>query len=126
MLKYLWLLAVPGLLFADTGSISGVVCDTSGNPLIGATVIIMGTSYGAMTDANGGYLIENLEPGSYTLQASMVGMGRSIAPDLVVQSGRTTVYNFEGASSYEGGRPHVAAQQIDSYRTLRGSPKLSV
>ena len=109
MLKYLWLLVVPGLLFADTGSISGVVCDTSGNPLIGATVMILGTSYGAMTDGNGGYLIENLEPGSYTLQASMVGMGRSTSPDLVVRSGRTTVYNFEG------GRPHVAAQQFDSY-----------
>jgi len=60
---------------ATTGKIAGRVTDASGTPLIGATVMIVGTSYGAMTDQNGEYFIINLQPGTYDVIGRMVGMG---------------------------------------------------
>ena len=59
-----------------TGKIAGRVTDNSGNPLVGATVMIVGTQYGAMTDANGEYFIINLEPANYDLTANMVGTAK--------------------------------------------------
>lgn len=55
-------------------SISGTVTDLYGEPLIGATVTIQGTSYGTITDADGAYMLEaNLEPGTYAIFYSYIG-----------------------------------------------------
>ncbi len=60
-------------IFAQTYSISGVVKDEDGKPLIGTNVVITGTGRGAATDENGEYEINNLDPGSYTLEFTMIG-----------------------------------------------------
>lgn len=78
------------------GAISGHVCDTNGNPLIGATVMIPGTALGAMTNANGEYLIENIEPGYYSVQARMVGMGEKTMDGIEVFENHVTVFDFGG------------------------------
>ncbi len=78
-----------------TGKIAGRVTDTSGSPLVGATVMIVGTPYGAMTDANGEYFIINLEPGEYNLVARMVGMGDLTANGIQVSADLTTRYDFQ-------------------------------
>jgi len=73
-LVLLLMLAFPSSIFADTtGIVGGVVLDEDGNPYIGATVMIEGTSLGSMTDSNGEYVIAGITPGSYTVKASMVG-----------------------------------------------------
>ncbi|MCD6587330.1 MAG: TonB-dependent receptor [Candidatus Fermentibacteraceae bacterium] len=77
-----------------TGKIAGRVTDQDGNPLIGATVMIIGTSFGAMTDPNGEYFIINLQPGTYDLQASMVGMGKQTAEGASVIVDMTTRMDF--------------------------------
>ena len=69
------LLMATSAMAATTGKIAGRVTDASGTPLIGATVMIVGTSYGAMTDQNGEYFIINLQPGNYDVVGRMVGMG---------------------------------------------------
>lgn len=78
----------------QAGSISGYVCDARGNPLVGATVMVVGTSHGAMTDAYGEYFIEDLEPGEYSLQASMVGMSSRTIEGIRVTENQITTYNF--------------------------------
>ncbi len=81
------------LFFASgtqAGSISGYVCDDRGNPLVGATVMIIGTSYGAMTRANGEYSIINLEAGTYSLEASMIGYNSGIIEGINVTENQTT------------------------------------
>ena len=46
-----------GQLFAQSGSITGRILDSENNdPLIGANVIVVGTTMGAATDLNGNYL----------------------------------------------------------------------
>jgi len=77
-----------------TGKIAGRVTDADGNPLIGATVMIVGTSFGAMTDPNGEYFIINLQPGTYDLQASMAGMGKQTKEGASVITDMTTRMDF--------------------------------
>ncbi len=79
---------------ATTGKIAGRVTDTDGNPLVGATVMVVGTSYGAMTDPNGEYFIINLQPGNYDLQARMVGMGEQTQQGASVIADMTTRMDF--------------------------------
>ena len=53
-------------------SISGNVVDESSQPLIGATILVLGTSTGTVTDINGDYTIEVPE-GNNTLIFSYTG-----------------------------------------------------
>ncbi|MEA3266106.1 MAG: TonB-dependent receptor, partial [Candidatus Fermentibacteria bacterium] len=77
-----------------TGKIAGRVTDTDGNPLIGATVMITGTAFGAMTDSNGEYFIINLQPGTYDLLSRMVGMGEQTKEGASVIADMTTRMDF--------------------------------
>jgi len=59
--------------FAETFTITGKVTDGStGEPLIGANVFLLGTSWGAASDADGNYSIV-AEQGSYTISCSYIG-----------------------------------------------------
>jgi TonB-linked SusC/RagA family outer membrane protein len=66
-----------------------VVASENGEPIIGASVIVKGTTNGAVTDFNGSYTISNVEPGA-TLLVSYVGY---LPKEAVV--GNRTVINFE-------------------------------
>jgi outer membrane receptor protein involved in Fe transport len=57
-----------------TGKIAGTVTDAnSGEPLPGVNIVLVGTSFGAVSDFDGNYSIINLPPGSYTVRASAIG-----------------------------------------------------
>lgn len=56
------------------GSITGYVIDrTTGDPLVGANVVLSGTKIGSSTDLNGKFLISNVPTGNYSLTASYIG-----------------------------------------------------
>jgi TonB-linked SusC/RagA family outer membrane protein len=54
-------------------SVSGKVTDTSGQALPGVSVVIKGTTIGAISDANGNFLINNVQENAI-LQFSFIGM----------------------------------------------------
>ena len=54
------LMAIPA--FAQNIDVSGTVVDKDGEPLIGATVIISGSSKGTATDLDGNYTLKNVDP----------------------------------------------------------------
>jgi Ca-activated chloride channel family protein len=59
---------------SNKGYLTGKVVDaTSGDPLIGANVIIEGTSIGAATDVNGEYKITWIPTGRYNIKVSYIG-----------------------------------------------------
>ncbi len=63
-----------GTAFAQTGSLSGTVTDaSSGETLPGVNVFIPELERGAPTNIDGGFTIENIEYGTYTVRASYVG-----------------------------------------------------
>ena len=75
---------------ASMGRISGTVVDAAtGDPLIGATVVVVGLELGAMADLEGAYLIRNVPAGLHTVRVSMIGYaakrvtGVHVEPDQV-------------------------------------------
>jgi len=90
------LLFIPLVMFAQSGKIVGVVTDArTGEPLIGANVIIEGTLMGTATDFDGAILILNVGPGNYTLRATYVGYQDLIIEQIRVNVDLTTQVNFE-------------------------------
>ena len=81
---------------ATTGKIAGVVTDKqTGEPLPGANVLIVGTQMGAATDINGSFFIINIPPGTYSLQASMMGYAKVTVQDVPVRVDRTFEVNID-------------------------------
>ena len=79
---------------ATTGTVAGLVTSSSGQQLVGATVVVEGTPFGTMTDANGEYYIPRLAPGTYSITARMVGMGSVTKEGVLVVSDQTTRTDF--------------------------------
>jgi hypothetical protein len=76
---------------AQMGSISGTITDAkTGESIIGANVVITGTSVGAASDINGQYEIANVKPGTYSLSISFITYKTHVIPDVVVESGMKT------------------------------------
>ncbi len=68
------LLSMSGMLFAQTGTISGKVTDAnSGDPLPGANVLVQGLEIGAATNADGEYTIAGVPVGERSVIARFVG-----------------------------------------------------
>jgi len=94
---FLLLLLLPAVFYsATTGRVKGKVLEYgTGNPLIGANVLVEGTSFGAATDLNGEYIINNLEAGTYTLRASFIGYQSVTITNVRIYSDLTTDLNFD-------------------------------
>ena len=59
---------------AQNASISGKISDgKNGEEIIGATIKIKGTVYGAISDVNGNYLIKGVKPATYDIEISHAG-----------------------------------------------------
>ena len=85
-------------VFATT-SISGSITDVdNGKPLIGANVILKGTSMGGATDVKGVYTIPNVPAGSYVLMANYIGY-ETVEQDIVVEGGTANRFDFKLATS---------------------------
>lgn len=94
IMAFLSLLALP-LWAGTTGKIAGQVIDkSSGEPLPGANVLIEGTYLGASTDGEGYFIILNIPPGTYTVQAEMIGYAAKAVTDARVRIDQTTNINF--------------------------------
>jgi hypothetical protein len=79
---------------ADTkGKLSGQVLDSKKEPVIGANVVIVGTTLGASTDLDGNYTILNIPAGTYQLRISVIGYGAQTISGVRISSGQTTTIN---------------------------------
>ena len=65
------------LLIAAKGysqhELKGVISDENGESLIGANVLIQGTTKGTISDIDGSYTFDDLSAGNYTLEFSYIG-----------------------------------------------------
>ncbi len=77
LLVLLMLLTTASAGFAQR-TLTGVVLDTDGNTLPGATVVVPGTTRGATTDIDGNFTIR-LEPADAEIEVSFIGyMSRKV------------------------------------------------
>jgi outer membrane receptor protein involved in Fe transport len=85
------------VLWAGTdGLIEGVVRDRStGEPVIGATVTVVGTMLGAVTDTDGRYRIGQIRAGLYDVKVSHLGYRATIVRAVRVLADLRTVVNAD-------------------------------
>ena len=91
------ILLITSSLFAGTnGKISGKVVDReTGEPLPGANVIIVGTSYGSAAGVNGQFLILDVPPGLYAIKSQFIGYRAVEIQNVRVTVDLTTSLTFE-------------------------------
>lgn len=113
----------PAMLFAQSGKIEGTVIEKgTGEPLINATVSIQGTTRGVITDFDGNYLMLNVEPGTYTLEARYLGYATAVVQEVIVRTDLTTRQNFElEAEAYEGEEIVVVAERQSVIKDITSS-----
>ncbi len=100
LVAFLALFLLPVMVLAQDGKLRGVITDReSGEPLIGANVVIEGTNLGASTDINGEYVILSVPPGVYTVRASYIGYASVSISNIRVSSNITTTQDFKLSST---------------------------
>ena len=82
-------MVIPMFLYGQ--NITGVVSSETGEPLVGANIVVNGTDVGAATGEDGTYSIK-IGPGSYTVTASNIGF-KSLSSEVNVGSAVATA-NF--------------------------------
>jgi len=100
------------VMAATTGKISGVVVDAkTGQPLIGANVLIEGTQLGGISDAKGEFFIINIPPGEYSLKTSYMGYETQAATGVRVNIERTTNMDVRLTPTVLSGKEVVVVAQ---------------
>ncbi len=84
------------LFAASTGQVKGVLTDKeTGEPVYGASVMVVGTSFGALSDFDGKFLIKRLDPGTYTLRISHLEYNIVEVDNVLITSDLTNEQNLK-------------------------------
>ena len=94
--------------------VAGVVTDTAGKPISNATVIVVGASITAITDAMGRYRLCDVPTPTVALRAAFINF-RAVVKDSVVLRDSVTVVDFRLVSS------PITLNTIDITRAPPGS-----
>jgi hypothetical protein len=93
-MKFLYtlvLLASSLTAWAQLGTIDGQIVDVkTEEAIIGANVVIQGTTVGAATDIEGNFAITNVKPGPYTIVVTYIAYKPQTIPDVIVEEGKKT------------------------------------
>ena len=94
-LKYFVLfIMLTASVVTETGNLKGKITDAkTGEPLVGANVVVLNQNCGAASDINGEYEIKNIPVGTYSVKISYVGYKPKIVHDVIIESGRTNLLN---------------------------------
>jgi hypothetical protein len=126
---FLLCIAIPVFCFAgDVGKIAGKVIDkATGKPLPYANVVLVGTPRGAMSLEDGSFMILNVAPGMYDVQASFMGYKPVLVSGVIVEPDLTRTVDFELESTIvevlkpiviEAERPLVQADVTATRKTF--------
>ncbi|MDP1677084.1 MAG: TonB-dependent receptor [Bacteroidota bacterium] len=80
----------------QTGLLTGTILNTSTKePVVGASIVILGTVIGTATDIDGKFVIKSVPIGTYNIRASALGFLSMIKTDIVVSVGKPADVRFE-------------------------------
>ena len=78
-----------------TGTLTGLINEASnGSGLPGVNVMVKGTYYGAASDLEGRYRIDNISPGSYDIEISMIGYKIILKTGVTISPGEIIDLDF--------------------------------
>ncbi len=128
------------VIHAQVTEVSGIVVDKSAEPIVGATVLVKGTTIGTITDIDGKFQIANIPDGSTTLVSSFIGMQSKELPissdpirfvlesdmeeiDEVIVSGYTTSKKaaYTGAAQVVSGEAIKTKTDANPLKSMEGS-----
>ena len=96
---------------ATSAGLEGNIKDaTTGEPLIGANVILLGTSLGAAADSHGKYVISNVPSGTYTVRVTYIGYKQQEL-QITLREDETTKQDFSLEPTTVEGNPVVVNGQ---------------
>ncbi|MEO5617763.1 MAG: TonB-dependent receptor [Candidatus Eisenbacteria bacterium] len=79
----------------ERGSVSGKVSDKkTGHALPFATVTVVGSQRGGLTDSEGQYRVTGIPPGTYEVRVQFLGYRPEARPGVVVTAGKAIVLNY--------------------------------
>lgn len=76
------------------GGIRGRITDPAGEPVSGASVVLLEINAGTSADANGVFSFSNVKPGKYRLQISAVGFNTEVR-NIIVGDNETLAVNLQ-------------------------------
>jgi TonB-linked SusC/RagA family outer membrane protein len=95
-LSLLFLLSITAAARAQNGRITGMVTDSAaGMPIAGVTIAVNGTRYAGITADDGRFIISNVPPGTYALEARRLGYAPVTRAGVVVTAGQATTVEFK-------------------------------
>ncbi|MEO1096318.1 MAG: TonB-dependent receptor [Bacteroidota bacterium] len=91
LISLLSILFISGFAYGQKGTIRGtVIDDANGEPMFSVTVVIKGSTIGAVTDFDGKFEI-NIDAGTYDLQASFISYSTISVTGVAVKAGEVTL-----------------------------------
>lgn len=82
--------------FAANGSLEGTVIDKkSRETLVGAQVMLEGTTIGAVTNFDGHFVIENIKPGTYNVRVTYISYNQVVFEKISFASNKQVQLNVE-------------------------------
>ncbi|MCF8241757.1 MAG: TonB-dependent receptor [Melioribacteraceae bacterium] len=129
VLLFFIIISTPLFLFAQAkGKIGGKIIDAAtGESLPGVNVLVKGTYFGAASDFNGEFVIENVTEGSYTVEASLIGYRSMQYTGVEVKPNKTTFLDIKMEESVltleqdvivVGDKPLVDIEETQSKKTI--------
>ncbi|MCB9248703.1 MAG: carboxypeptidase-like regulatory domain-containing protein [Ignavibacteriales bacterium] len=100
-------------LYAQTGTLNGVVKDNLGNPLIGANIIIEGTLLGTATNSDGKFKVVKIKNGKYTIKASMIGYKNYLSDFIEINNDEKELTIELTPTSYQYDQLVISANKFD-------------
>lgn len=89
-------LFLPSLTFSQGATITGTVVDAAtGEALIGANVLLVGTGTGSTTNVDGMYAIHGIAPGRYDLQVSYVSYTKKFVRGITLEDGKVRTMDVD-------------------------------
>jgi len=95
LVSLLLLLSSVNNIFSQAIIKGRIVDKNTGETLIGANVVLQGTTTGATADINGNYVIRNIEPGVYKLVCSFISYNKVVSKEIVVKASETITQSFK-------------------------------
>jgi len=127
----IFLIALTSVTFAQKsrkGKLSGTITDfKTGDPLPGVNILLEGTYYGAASDFNGKFEVNNIEPGIYNVKISLIGYKTMQFTGVRIRAGKTlkldvklrsTVLTLGQDVVVVGDKPLVDVEETQSVRTI--------